>query len=102
MTSDRDIFQTVRGYETPFTSQVFQDRILVEPILTKEDKTSLNKLINNLINKGAVSLCEPVEDQFLSPYFTVFKPNGDKRFILNLKKLNMFIIASSSKWRIWK
>lgn len=47
--------------------------------------------INKLISLGAVSPCVPTDDQFISKTFLVSKPNGDKRFILNLKNLNHFI-----------
>ncbi|XP_071578072.1 uncharacterized protein [Temnothorax nylanderi] len=40
---------------------------------------------------GAIESCTPCKSQFISTYFLVDKPNGDKRFILNLKKLNKFI-----------
>lgn len=46
---------------------------------------------------GAIVTCEPAENQFLSPFFLVPKPNGSKRFILNLKKLNQFVNTSHFK-----
>ena len=39
----------------------------------------------------------PTEDQFISSFFLVDKPTGSKRFILNLKALNKFIIAPHFK-----
>lgn len=53
--------------------------------------------INKLLKKGAIVECEPVKDQFLSPFFLVPKPNGTKRFILNLKNLNKYIHTSHFK-----
>lgn len=47
--------------------------------------------IDKLIHKGAVSQCNRTDGDFLSSIFLVDKPNGDKRFILNLKNLNKFI-----------
>lgn len=47
--------------------------------------------IKLLLEKGAVSECEPAEGQFLSRYFIVPKSNKENRFILNLKELNCFI-----------
>lgn len=40
---------------------------------------------------NAIELCDTQTDQFCSPIFLVKKPNGTFRFILNLKKLNLFV-----------
>jgi len=47
--------------------------------------------INNLRACQAVTECAPVTGQFLSPFFLVPKPDGSKRFVLNLKALNTFM-----------
>lgn len=47
--------------------------------------------VENLIELGAISQVEPSLDQFISSTFLAPKPNGGKRFILNLKSLNRFI-----------
>ncbi|KAJ8926596.1 hypothetical protein NQ314_021022 [Rhamnusium bicolor] len=41
--------------------------------------------------------CGFVRNQFLSSYFLIKEPNGKNRFILNLKKLNSFILVSHFK-----
>lgn len=56
-----------------------------------KDCLEIDKAIKDLLNKGAIVCCEPSEGQFLSKIFTVPKPNGESRFILNLKELNKFI-----------
>ena len=43
------------------------------------------------MNKGVIVHCKEKTGQYLSPYFLVSKPNGEYRFILNLKGLNKFI-----------
>lgn len=53
--------------------------------------------IETLLNLGAISVCEPLADQYLSKIFLTPKPNGESRFILNLKSLNHFILKSHFK-----
>lgn len=62
----------------------------------KESKI-LDDEIAKLIQLGAISICNHVRGQFLSKIFTVTKPNGSYRFILNLKQLNKFIIVDHFK-----
>ncbi|KAJ8918504.1 hypothetical protein NQ315_015209 [Exocentrus adspersus] len=47
--------------------------------------------IENLLKMGAIEECEHCPDQFVSNIFLADKPNGKKRFILNLKQLNAYI-----------
>ena len=56
-----------------------------------EDFDNLRIEINNLLAKNAVEIGENCRDQFLSPCFLVKKPDGLKRFILNLKELNLYM-----------
>lgn len=51
----------------------------------------MNLAIKKLLELGAISTCSPTRGQFISKIFLTAKPNGDKRFILNLKPLNKFI-----------
>lgn len=81
----------VKGYRITFAKKVRQISIPVEPCFSEQESTLLKMAINDLIAKGAIVKCKPVKGQFLSSYFLVDKPDGGKRFILNLKKLNKFI-----------
>lgn len=53
--------------------------------------------INKLLDLGAITSCQRSHDDFISKIFLISKPNGDKRFILNLKSLNKFISAPHFK-----
>lgn len=53
--------------------------------------------INKLLSKSAIEKCDPSENQFISTYFLVKKPDGSHRFILNLKNLNVYISAPHFK-----
>lgn len=74
-----------------------QNTVYSSPVLTKNEKKDFNAIIENLIEIGAVSECTPCAEQFLSSIFLVPKPNGKKRFILNLKQLNKNIHADHFK-----
>lgn len=47
--------------------------------------------VQKLLTLGAITQCVSTNDEFISKTFLAPKPNGDKRFILNLKNLNKFI-----------
>lgn len=55
--------------------------------------------INELLDLTALSECTPCDIQYtsISSIFLVHKPNGKKRFILNLKSLNKFITINHFK-----
>lgn len=57
----------------------------------------MTKSIKILQKLGAISPCCRSEGDFLSKIFLAPKPNGGKRFILNLKSLNKFISTSHFK-----
>lgn len=56
-----------------------------------KDSKILQSSIDKLISNGAIQKCKHKKGEFLSPYFLVPKPNGDFRFVLNLKQLNKHI-----------
>lgn len=60
-------------------------------MLSASEKADMSKSIKKLIRLGAITPCIPSDDQFISKTFLIPKPNGDNRFILNLKNLNRFI-----------
>lgn len=53
--------------------------------------------INRLLLIGAIAPSRAVENQFLSSFFLAKIPDGSSRFILNLKKLNLFIESEHFK-----
>uniref|UniRef100_A0A0A9ZI08 Transposon Ty3-I Gag-Pol polyprotein n=1 Tax=Lygus hesperus TaxID=30085 RepID=A0A0A9ZI08_LYGHE len=57
----------------------------------------MSQIIDKLLINGVVRDCHPHPDQIVSPIFLVDKPSGGKRFILNLKHLNLFIEAPHFK-----
>lgn len=61
------------------------------------ESVAIGEELSHLEKIGAIRVCSPVEGQFLSSIFLIPKSNGDKRFILNLKKLNKHILTQHFK-----
>lgn len=57
----------------------------------------MDTVINNLVEIGAVAVCEFSSHGFLSSYFLLKKSEGGNRFVLNLKKLNDYLIPPHFK-----
>ena len=51
----------------------------------------------SLIEKGAVVKCKKVKGQFVLLFFILPKPDGSHRFIINLKKLNKYVVTNHFK-----
>ena len=92
LTSDQTVLDAVSGYKIPFIHPPFQLAFPNVPRLSRDHLDCIDK-INKLLDKRIISPCTPTEDQFISSFFLVDKPNGSKRFISNFKALNKFIIA---------
>lgn len=89
--------QCIKGYRIPFTFPPSQQSVPPEPTFSEADFSELRCALNRLQDLAAIEPCTPCEGQFVSTYFLVDKSNGEKRFILNLKKLNKFIKAPHFK-----
>lgn len=91
ITQDSRILSWISGYKIPFLSLPVQSIFPQNNNFPALDVVKIDKLISELQAKGAIIKCLPCEGQYLSKIFTVPKPNGEDRFILNLKNLNKFI-----------
>lgn len=91
ITNNSYILQCVQGYHIPFDCIPFQNKPPQSKKFTNTEIKEIKKSIESLISINAVNKCKPRNDQFISPYFLVPKPNNRTRFILNLKSLNKFI-----------
>ena len=58
--------------------------------------------MDRLIKIGAIQGCSYKKGQFISTFFLVDKPDGTKRFVLNLKNLNKFITKIHFKLEDYK
>lgn len=55
-----------------------------------------------LLRKGAIEPVDSRADQFLSSFFLIDKPSGDKRFILKLRDLNTYLSPPHFKLEDWR
>lgn len=85
------ILNTVKGFKIPFISKPSRKKIKIHRLLSLDENSKMKTVIDDLKEKGVVSICKKEKGEFLSPYFLRRKPNGNARFILNLKHLNEFI-----------
>lgn len=81
----------IRGYNIPFKSIPVQGIIPKNNTFSDTEIKTISDEVKRLEKLGVISRCKQQEVQFLSKIFTVPKPNGGIRFILNLKCLNKFI-----------
>lgn len=91
LTSDKFILQTISGYKIPFTGPVSQANPPVVNFTSNVERDLCAEAIYKLLEKGVIRACEHTPGQFISSFFTVPKPDGTRRFILNLKNLNRYV-----------
>lgn len=98
ITKSRFVLNCIKGYKIRFTSQSFQVIIPKAPLVQgSQTLDEVRGAINNLLNLGAIRPCAPEEPQFVSSYFLIPKADETFRFVLNLKKLNKFILTKHFK-----
>lgn len=81
----------LEGYKIPFIQTPVQKLPAKNRNLSYNDEKIIELEIKKLLEKGAIEECIPCENQFVSRFFLVPKPDGSFRFIFNLKKLNEYI-----------
>lgn len=91
ITDDPIVLSWVQGYSIPFKSEPIQIASYRCSTKSIQEIKIIDQCIESLLQSDFISTCEPCKGQFLSPIFTVPKPNGKHRFILNLKHLNKFV-----------
>lgn len=98
ITDDDTVINSVTGYSIPFTSLPYQICLpkSFQPN-SEHDTQEMENAIKKLQTMGAVSICKPSTEQFISSIFLIPKSSGGKRFILNLKLLNKFVLNEHFK-----
>lgn len=80
----------VRGIQISFIQPPNQTTFPKNNVPASQQKL-YDSVVRDLLHIGAISACTREREEFISSYFLAKKPNGNYRFILNLKKLNEFI-----------
>nr|CAH7730640.1 unnamed protein product [Callosobruchus chinensis] len=93
------ILSWVTGYEIPLVCVPYRREIPYNYSFPPKELQLMRKAIAELMDMGAVVHCAPVEGQYLSKIFLTDKANGTKRFILNLKQLNIYVQYFHLKWK---
>ena len=102
ITTNKLVLQAVKGYKIPFAKKPLGCGVSQEPALSTCDQNHCRKQIGKFFKKGAIAKVEPCSDQFLSSFFLIDKPNGERRFIFNLKALNKYVGTNHFKMKEWK
>lgn len=92
ITTNKLVFNSIKGYKIRFISKPVQTQIPTEPLLrNSQSLEQVRKSIEKLVDLRAVKPCVLKNPQFISSYFLIPKTDGSFRFVLNLKRLNRFI-----------
>jgi len=97
LTSDKFIIRCLQGYKIPFKEIPEQTNPPGESNWSTQEVKRIKIEIDELLLKQAIVECEDCPGQFISSYFLIPKPDGSNRLIINLKKLNKFIIQNHFK-----
>lgn len=84
------ILKIIEGYTLPFLRSPRSCKMHAQ-IFSHTERKEMQASINELILKGAIKKVTNTRNQFFSSIFLVPKPDGSKRFIFNLKRLNKFL-----------
>ena len=97
ITQDPWVLQTVQGYKIPFQRLPYQWRTRETKVQNKKQAKFMEKAIEDLLQKGAVTQVQPKADQFISTLFLVEKESGSEQFrpVINLRPLNRFVRTES-------
>ena len=91
ITTDPWILESVRAYHLEFKTKPIQISPPLQPSRSEGECKLIQREIDSLLLKGAITVAQHSKDEFLSNIFLVPKKTGDLRPVINLKPLNEFV-----------
>ena len=91
ITTDPWILESVRAYRLEFKTKPIQISPPLQPSRSESKCKLIQREINSLLLKGAITVAQHPKDEFLSNIFLVPKKTGDLRPVINLKPLSEFV-----------
>ena len=58
--------------------------------MSKEEERLVDQEVQNLLAKGAIEICSPDPNQFISNISTIPKKDGRRRPVVDMRELNQF------------
>ena len=89
LTNDQDIKDIVSGGEIPLIETL--SSVDCSSFIPREGNELVQQEIQSLLEKGAIEIAQPSQDQELSSLFLREKKDSSQRPILNLKNSNQYI-----------
>ena len=91
ITTDPWILESVRAYRLEFKTKPSQISPPLQPSRSEGECNLIQREIDSLLLKGAITVAQHSKDEFLSNIFLVPKKTGDLRPVINLKPLSEFV-----------
>ena len=90
ITGDQEILSLVQGCEIKFKSMPIQSNPPLPFSMSKEEEMLVDLEVQNLLAKGAIEICSPDPNQFISNIFAIPKKDGGRRPVVDMRELNQF------------
>lgn len=99
LTTDKWVLGTVKGFQIPFTNQPAQVHWPNPAVCSAEQSRLIQEEVGTLVEKGAITQVHDPQPQgcFYSTLFLVPKKGGQMRPVINLKKLNEWVVPQHFK-----
>lgn len=82
---------SIQGYRLEFKTTPIQFSPSIQPSRSKDKCELIQREIDSLLSKGAITVARHSQGEFLSNIFLVPKKTSDFRPVINLKPLNEFV-----------